>query len=105
MCIQLVERYAGCGCLYYEHSVDPCSAINLLGHEICVKEIPIEYTCSYHSLRPHEASKLDVKKSQIYTGPNSGLGKSLQDNSSKDTVAVSSTPVVNASSELAVSMI
>ena len=48
MCVQIVERFARCGCLYFEHSVDPCSAINTLGHEIQVKEVPIYYTCPQH---------------------------------------------------------
>ena len=56
MCIQLVERYAGCGCLYFEHSVDPCSAINTLGHEIQVKEVPVGYTCNYHAPATTEES-------------------------------------------------
>ena len=47
-CIQLIERYSACGCLYFEHSVDPCSAINTIGHEIVVKDVLVAYFCSYH---------------------------------------------------------
>ena len=58
MCIQLVERYGGCGCLYFEHSIDPCSAINTLGHEIQVKEVPVSYTCSKHTQLGDTVSEL-----------------------------------------------
>ena len=54
MCVQLVERYAGCDCLYYEHDVDPCSAKNTLGHEIQIRVVPIGYTCSQHRSPPLE---------------------------------------------------
>ena len=49
MCIQVVERYAVCGCLYYKHAIDPCSAINTRGHSIQVKEVLVGYACNRHS--------------------------------------------------------
>ena len=49
MCIQITERYAVCGCLYYKHAVDWCSAINTRGHTTQKKEVPVGNACSQHS--------------------------------------------------------
>ena len=49
MCIQLVERYAVCGCLYYRHQVDACPNSRKRGHDVRIREILVGYTCPNHS--------------------------------------------------------
>ncbi len=49
MCIQVVERYAVCGCLYYKHQVDACSNYRKRGHEVRTVEVLVGYSCPKHS--------------------------------------------------------
>ncbi|KAI1350688.1 hypothetical protein F5Y01DRAFT_315543 [Xylaria sp. FL0043] len=49
MCFQVVEVYAVCRCLYYQHAVDRCAAYGRPGHEVSRKTIPVGYACSVHS--------------------------------------------------------
>ena len=49
MCIQVVERYSVCGCLYYSHQVDPCPSYSKRGHKIATREVLVRYACSKHS--------------------------------------------------------
>ena len=49
MCIQVVERYALCGCLYYKHQVDPCPQYGRWRHFFQFREVLVEYTCPQHS--------------------------------------------------------
>ncbi|KAJ5782106.1 hypothetical protein N7457_003880 [Penicillium paradoxum] len=49
MCYKVVERYSVCKCLYFEHSVDPCSAYGQRGHEVQEKTVLVGYTCDKHS--------------------------------------------------------
>jgi len=48
MCIQVVERYSVCRCLYYRHSIDPCPARATRGHCIQEKTVYVGYACSQH---------------------------------------------------------
>ena len=50
MCIQVVERYSICRCIYYRHAVDPCLYYGKRGHRTVVKEVSVGYQCSKHSL-------------------------------------------------------
>ena len=50
MCIQLVEKYAACGCVYHIHAVDPCARANQRGHMVTKKEQLVGYACSRHSV-------------------------------------------------------
>lgn len=49
MCIQVVERYAECGCLYYKHQVDACPHYRRRGHDVVTRKILVGYTCPSHS--------------------------------------------------------
>ena len=49
MCLQIVEKYAVCGCLYHRHAVDPCPKANQRGHGISTREVRVGYACSRHS--------------------------------------------------------
>ena len=49
MCIQVVERYAICGCLYYKHAVDKCEDYIERPHEVQAREVLVGYTCSEHT--------------------------------------------------------
>ncbi|EKV11504.1 hypothetical protein PDIG_18210 [Penicillium digitatum PHI26] len=51
MCYKVVERYSVCKCLYFEHSIDPCSAYGQRGHAIQEKTVLVGYTCDKHSGR------------------------------------------------------
>ncbi|KAJ5806839.1 hypothetical protein N7474_010431 [Penicillium riverlandense] len=39
MCYRVVERYAACKCLYFEHSIDPCSSFGQRGHSVLEKTV------------------------------------------------------------------
>ena len=52
MCIQVVERFSVCGCLYFKHAIDPCEFIGQVGHLVKEKHIPVGYACPQHSGRP-----------------------------------------------------
>lgn len=41
MCYQVVEVYAVCRCLYYQHAVDRCARYGRPGHEISKRTIPV----------------------------------------------------------------
>ncbi|KAI1111745.1 hypothetical protein F5Y14DRAFT_302516 [Nemania sp. NC0429] len=49
MCYQVVELYAACRCIYYQHAVDKCGAYGRPGHAISKRTIPVGYTCSLHA--------------------------------------------------------
>ena len=49
MCIQVVERYAVCGCLYYKHQVDVCPKSRKRSHEVRTREVFVGYSCPQHS--------------------------------------------------------
>ncbi|KGO77182.1 hypothetical protein PITC_024240 [Penicillium italicum] len=51
MCYKVVERFSVCKCLYFEHSIDPCSAYGQRGHEVQEKTVLVGYTCDKHSGR------------------------------------------------------
>ncbi|EME82616.1 uncharacterized protein MYCFIDRAFT_136993 [Pseudocercospora fijiensis CIRAD86] len=49
MCLQVVERYSVCRCLYYKHAVDPCAARAQRGHCVQEKTVLVGYACEQHS--------------------------------------------------------
>ncbi|KAJ5895593.1 hypothetical protein N7495_007284 [Penicillium taxi] len=51
MCFKVVERFSVCKCVYFEHSVDPCSAYGQRGHAVQEKTVLVGYACSIHSTR------------------------------------------------------
>ncbi|KAE8145837.1 hypothetical protein BDV25DRAFT_133429 [Aspergillus avenaceus] len=51
MCYQVVERFSVCGCLYFQHAVDPCEAYGQRGHVVQEKVVLVGYTCDKHSAR------------------------------------------------------
>lgn len=67
MCIKIIERYAACHCIYYEHAIDPCPAYGRRGHGIRTKEVSVGYKCSRHSMKRSEPAPR-------YDYPDSGYG-------------------------------
>lgn len=67
MCIQIVERYSVCRCLYYKHAVDPCSARSQRGHGVQEKIVLVGYACANHSR--HSAQPSTQRPRQL---PDSG---------------------------------
>jgi hypothetical protein len=51
MCYQLVELYAACRCLYYQHAVDRCPSYGSSGHYVEQRTIYVGYACHVHSSR------------------------------------------------------
>ena len=49
MCIQLVERYATCRCIYHVHPIDPCARAGQRGHRVTKREQLLGHCCSRHS--------------------------------------------------------
>jgi len=49
MCLQVIERYAACRCLYHKHAVDPCQAYGQRGHPVQERTVFVGYACSSHS--------------------------------------------------------
>ncbi|PHH74899.1 hypothetical protein CDD80_2759 [Ophiocordyceps camponoti-rufipedis] len=49
MCLQIVELYAACHCLYYQHAVDRCPSYGRHGVE--KRTVYVGYACSRHSSR------------------------------------------------------
>jgi hypothetical protein len=47
MCIQVVEVYAVCGCVYYTHAVDPCPLVG--AHTPSTSEVKVGYICDEHA--------------------------------------------------------
>ena len=45
MCIQISERYAACGCLYYKHQVDACLNYRRRGHDVQSRKVLVGYSC------------------------------------------------------------
>lgn len=48
MCLQILELYSACRCLYYQHLVDKCAAYGRPGHSIQRRTILVGYACSNH---------------------------------------------------------
>ncbi|KAJ5096329.1 hypothetical protein NUU61_005685 [Penicillium alfredii] len=59
MCYKLVERYSVCRCLYFQHSIDPCSAYGQRGHSVQEKTVLVGYACTQHSARGTSTSPQD----------------------------------------------
>lgn len=49
MCIQVIERFSVCKCVYYRHSVDPCPARAQRGHGVQEKTVYVGYACDRHA--------------------------------------------------------
>ncbi|KAJ5233353.1 uncharacterized protein N7469_005119 [Penicillium citrinum] len=49
MCYKVVERYSVCKCVYFQHSIDPCSAYGQRGHSVQEKTVLVGYACARHS--------------------------------------------------------
>lgn len=72
MCYQLVELYAACRCLYYEHAVDQCVSYGRPGHHIERRTIYVGYACSLHTSRSAQyGSQYGHSDSSYYGGHSS----------------------------------
>ncbi|KAF3390897.1 hypothetical protein DPV78_011283 [Talaromyces pinophilus] len=61
MCYQVVERYSVCRCLYYKHSVDPCTAYGQRNHSVQEKTVLVGYACPSHTSRRSGSSNNNPK--------------------------------------------
>lgn len=68
MCIQVIERYSVCRCLYYKHAVDPCAARAQRGHSVQERTVLVGYACQSHSRQ--RSTPLDGSQRQFR--PDSG---------------------------------
>lgn len=66
MCYKVVERYSVCKCIYFQHSIDPCSAYGQRGHSVQEKTVLVGYACAMHS------SHGSFSSPGARTGPDSG---------------------------------
>ena len=66
MCIQIIERFAVCRCIYYSHAVDPCPKYGSHNHGVQHKEVLVGYCCKDHS------SSISQPKQYESTFPDSG---------------------------------
>lgn len=64
MCYQVVELYAQCKCLYYQHCVDRCPRYGTEGHEITRRTIRVGYSCTRHTKAPSGLRRFFSKKSK-----------------------------------------
>ena len=62
MCIQLVEKYSVCRCVYHRHSVDPCRAYGQRNHGTTEKTILVGFACPRHTPR-RRANESDTQSS------------------------------------------
>ena len=69
MCIQLVEIYAVCGCLYFQHPVDRCSQTNKENHVPTKREIKIGFACSRHSREIKDSNAYDASNDPAFAPP------------------------------------
>ncbi|KAJ5621948.1 hypothetical protein N7528_005180 [Penicillium herquei] len=56
MCYKVVERFSVCKCVYFQHSIDPCSAYGQRGHSVQEKTVLVGYACPRHSTRGSSSS-------------------------------------------------
>ncbi|PLB37675.1 uncharacterized protein BDW47DRAFT_106604 [Aspergillus candidus] len=52
MCLQVVERFSVCDCLYFKHAIDPCALFGQIGHVVSQRDVKVGYACSQHSRGP-----------------------------------------------------
>jgi hypothetical protein len=50
MCIQIMEVYAVCHCLYHIHEVDTCASYRRRGHKVQTREVLVGHSCAKHCL-------------------------------------------------------
>ena len=50
MCIQVIERYAVCRCIYRSSVIDVCPRYGAKGHDVKARDVLVNYTCSKHRL-------------------------------------------------------
>ncbi|OCL05223.1 hypothetical protein AOQ84DRAFT_323239 [Glonium stellatum] len=60
MCVQVVERYSVCGCLYHKHQIDTCLLYGKGGHAVQQKIVLVGYACSAHSEQATKAVPNDL---------------------------------------------
>ncbi|KAL2351188.1 hypothetical protein BJ546DRAFT_821371, partial [Cryomyces antarcticus] len=49
MCIQVVERFSVCRCLYFRHGIDRCTMYGQRGHLIQERTVLVGYQCENHA--------------------------------------------------------
>ena len=64
-CIQIVERYAVCGCIYYKHAIEhsPLCTCRGRGQNVTVKDVLVGYACARHckpALQQSPTSRLNA---------------------------------------------
>jgi hypothetical protein len=62
MCIQVVERYAACGCIYTVHGIDACALYGR--HPVTEQTIYVGYKCPSHSGRAAAIPSSEMRRTQ-----------------------------------------
>ena len=74
MCLKLVELYAVCKCVYYEHAVDPCSLFGQ--HAVEERTVLVGYACPEHADRETSMTAPVTRTEASHdSGYQSGYGK------------------------------
>ena len=61
MCIQIIEKYSACGCVYRIHSIDPCPRYGKRGHKATLRVALVGYACRIHELLTPQAQNSKPK--------------------------------------------
>ena len=74
-CIQLVERYAVCGCIYHKHAVEHTLRCTCQGRQenLVLKNISVGYACREHSIQSPTSSHSPVSSSMAPLSPENSI--------------------------------
>ncbi|KEQ61426.1 uncharacterized protein M437DRAFT_52058 [Aureobasidium melanogenum CBS 110374] len=78
MCIQVVERYAVCRCLYHRHSLDPCASYGSRSHGVTERVVLVGYKCPTHSTSQRSTPQQHNRSSQARSTKLPKLSRHLQ---------------------------
>jgi hypothetical protein len=65
MCLQVVELYAVCHCVYLVHPVDPCGLYGTRGHPVTTRVIYVGYTCPNHTSNSSQQTRSQLKSNLL----------------------------------------
>ena len=98
MCLQILERHAARGCLFYKHPVDPCPLGNQRGHSVQTREVRVGYACWRHS------ASAGLYSWKVPSGPNRA-GSMLSNQITTTPISKSTVPQATAKDEQALARI
>ncbi len=89
MCIQVVELYSVCKCLYYRHALDPCARYRERRHEVQERVVLVGYACTVHLTKRSSAPSSSMRplarfSSKRPSAPSSSFGQEARSSISDD---------------------